>query len=306
MTVPGRTVPPPVGSGDLVAVVAPSGPVDPDRVDRGLAVLRSWGLVPTVGTHLFDRDPGAAYLAGTDAGRAADLQEAWCDPRVRAVLCARGGYGAGRLLDLIDWAALARAGPRLLVGSSDVTALHSAVGRRLGLVTLFGPMAATELLAGSDRPEPRSAAALRASLAAPGAVELAGDRPAIVGGVAEGRLAGGTLSLLAAAVGTPDPPDLDGAVLFCEDVGESSYRLDRLWEQLRRSGALSGVVGVALGSFADCGPDGEATMRRLAAGLGVPVLAGLAVGHGPVQLSVPLGVRVRLDADAGTLTAAGR
>ncbi|WP_243716564.1 LD-carboxypeptidase, partial [Actinomadura sp. KC345] len=146
--------------GDRVAVIAPSGPADPARLEAGCAVLRDLGLDAVVGKHALDRvnlgPPGPVRgdwhrLAGSDAGRAADLQAAWCDPRVRAVVCARGGYGATRVLDHLDWDALEAAadasaasgrGPKILHGSSDVTALHAAFGTRLGVTTSFGPMPA--------------------------------------------------------------------------------------------------------------------------------------------------------------------
>ena len=136
-----------LGHGDRVAVVAPSGPVVPERLERGVAVLESWGLEVVVGRHALAR---RRHLAGTDEERAEDLQRAWCDPAVRAVLCARGGSGAARIVDRLDWAAMRAAGPRVLVGFSDATVLHQAVANRLGLSTLFGPMAATEVFAGAD------------------------------------------------------------------------------------------------------------------------------------------------------------
>ncbi|MGH3369215.1 MAG: DUF4031 domain-containing protein, partial [Nocardioidaceae bacterium] len=124
--------------GDTVAVVAPSGQVPPDRLEAGLEVLRSWGLSVREMPHVRDRDGELGYLAGSDADRAADLVAAWCDPGVRGVLCARGGYGVQRMVDLLDWPALARAGPKVLVGFSDVTALHQAFARHLGMSTIHG------------------------------------------------------------------------------------------------------------------------------------------------------------------------
>ncbi|MEZ5116791.1 MAG: LD-carboxypeptidase [Candidatus Nanopelagicales bacterium] len=293
----GRLVPPGLRPGDRVVVVAPSGPVDPDRLAAGLRMLSEWGYHPEAGPHVLASDPAAPYLAGTEAQRASDLEQAWCDPDVAAVLCARGGYGAGRLVDLLDWDRMAAAGPRLLVGSSDVTALHLAVGRRLGLVSLFAPMVASALVT-VDR-EPASLAHLRAALADPATLQPVGGHHAttVHPGRARGVLAGGTLALLAAAVGTPDTPVLDGCVLLLEDVGESPHRLDRMLEQLERSGALAGVRGIAVGSLHECGPGAEAVLVRRLGALGLPMVVGLDVGHGAVQLSVPLGAEVVLDAD---------
>lgn len=301
--------PPAVRPGDRVAVVAPSGVVDPDRLRRGVRWLGSLGLDVVVGRHALDRGGhGLAHLAGADADRAADLQDAWCDPRVAAVVVARGGTGAARLADLLDWAAMAAAGPRLLVGSSDATALHLAVGGRLGLASVFGPVAAGELLAGPEGPEPRSAEHLAQALMHPERdlvlTAAAAERPAPgPRRRVEAPLVGGTLSLLTAAVGTADQPSAAGAILVLEDVGEAPYRLDRALTHLRRCGVLDGVLGIACGDWAGCGPpaDVRAVLVDRLGTLGVPLLLGLPFGHGSVQLSLPLGVTAVLDVSAGTL-----
>ena len=157
-------------AGDRVAVVAPSGHVVGERLERGCALLRSWGLDVRVGEHVLQR---SRHHAGTDAQRAADLQAAWCDPRTAAVLCARGGSGAARLVDRLDWAAMAAAGPKVLVGFSDVTVLHEAVAHHLGLAGLCGPMPAAAVF-GGEHPDPVSVEHLRRTLFEPDAVrELA-------------------------------------------------------------------------------------------------------------------------------------
>ena len=290
--------------GDRVAIVAPSGPVDSARLERGCALLRSWEVDVTVGGHVLDRaNPPAAYLAGTDADRADDLQRAWADPEVAAVLCARGGYGAMRLLPFLDWAVLRAAGPKILLGSSDVTALHDAFGARLGLVTLFAPMIAAEVVAG-ERPDQATVEFLRRALLEPETtMELTGPGARVlVGGRAEGVVVGGTLALLAATLGTPFVrPARDGIVIL-EDVGEPAYRVDRYLTQLLLGGWFDAVRGVALGSWVDCGVGAEAVVAARLAALGVPVLAGLPFGHGTPQLTVPLGAGALLDADAGTLS----
>ncbi|MFF3596819.1 S66 peptidase family protein [Kitasatospora indigofera] len=282
-------------AGDTVAVVAPAGPVAPGPLDRGVALLESWGLRVSVMPHVADSHLG--HLAGEDAGRAADLQAAWTDPGVAAVLCARGGYGCQRTADLLDWRALAAAAPKPLVGFSDVTELHRLFAARLGVVTLHGPMVATEAFA-----EPQSLEHLRRVLFAPETVrELPLRAPAPVPGRAAGVLAGGNASLLASSLGVPgfEPPD--GCLLFLEETGEEPYRLDRILTQLRRAGVLGAAAGIVLGDFTDCGEPAalaEVLHDRLS-GLGVPVAAGLPAGHGDVQLTVPLGVRAELTARAG-------
>ena len=289
--------------GDRVSVVAPSGVLDPGRLDRGVGLLGELGLDVVVGAHA--RDVHGPF-AGTDADRAADVQGAWTDPAVRAVLCARGGYGVTRMLDHLDWAAMAaRPDPPVLLGASDITALHLAVARRLGVATLFGPMPAAQILAG-DHPEPATLRHLVLTLAAPDRVQVltgAGVR-VLVAGAAAGVTTGGTLSLLAGALGTPEAPSFAGGVVFLEDVNEAPYRIDRMLTQLLRAGALDGVRAVVAGSWERCGTTAEVddVLRERLGGLGVPVLAGFEFGHGPVQVTVPLGVRARVDSAAGTVT----
>ncbi|AIS01401.1 S66 peptidase family protein [Streptomyces glaucescens] len=289
--------------GAKVAVVAPSGPVPEERLRAGVDVLRGWGLDPVVAPHALARHVDLPYLAGADADRAADLQAAWCDPSVDAVLCARGGYGVQRMVDLLDWEALRAAGPKVLVGFSDVTALHEAFAARLGLVTLHGPMAA-----GIDFvTHARAQEHLRATLFAPETVRTirSATGRALVPGRARGVLSGGCLCLLAAELGTPHARrTARGGLLCLEDVGEETYRLDRCLTQLLRAGVLDGVRGVLLGSWEGCGPYDR--VRDLLAdrlgGLGVPVAEEFGFGHCAGALTVPFGVAAELDAGAGTLT----
>ncbi|MFJ8189315.1 LD-carboxypeptidase [Streptomyces sp. NPDC096094] len=297
LTRPARLAP-----GARVAVVAPSGPVPEERLQAGLDVLRGWDLDPVVAPHVLDRHRTFPYLAGADADRAADLQAAWCDPSVDAVLCARGGYGVQRLTDLLDWEAMRAAGPKVFVGFSDITALHEAFATRLGLVTLHGPMAA-----GIDfLKNARAQEHLRATLFAPETVRViaSGGSP-MVPGRARGVTLGGCLSLLAAELGTPHArPSARGGLLCLEDVGEETYRLDRYLTQLRRAGWFDGVGGVLLGSWHACEP--YERLRPMLAdrlgGLGVPVAEDFGFGHCEGALTVPFGVTAELDADAGTLT----
>ncbi|MGC3001845.1 S66 peptidase family protein [Streptomyces sp. G35A] len=291
-----------LGPGARVAVVAPSGPVPEERLRAGLDVLRGWDLDPVVAPHVLDRHGAFGYLAGTDADRAADLQSAWCDPAVDAVICARGGYGAQRVADLLDWAAMRTAGPKVFVGFSDITALHEAFAVRLGLVTLHGPMAAGADFVKSARAQEH----LRATLLAPDTVRtVRSDGTALVPGRARGVTLGGCLSLLAAELGTPHArPSARGGLLCLEDVGEETYRLDRYLTQLLRAGWLDGVSGLLLGSWAQCEPYGgvRALLADRLGGLGVPVAEQFGFGHCDDALTVPFGVTAELDADAGTLT----
>lgn len=287
--------------GDTVAVVAPAGPVPPERLDAGLSVLRSWGLEVREMPHLRGRLASLPHLAASDAERAADLMAAWTDPEVAMVVAGRGGYGSQRLVDLLDWPAMAEAGPKVLLGFSDVTALHQAVAGRLGLSTLHGPVVTS--LGGADDDAREH---LRRMLFAPETALALTPRPGetLVGGRAEGVLVGGNLALLAADVGTPSARSAEGGIAVLEDVGEPAYRIDRLLTQLLRAGWFAGARGIALGGFQGCGDDRSlrAVLEDRLAPLGVPVLSGLPVGHAEHNLAFPLGVHAVLDAVVGTLT----
>ncbi|MFB9904038.1 S66 peptidase family protein [Allokutzneria oryzae] len=288
--------------GDRVAVVAPAGPVPEKVLDDGVGLLRSWGLDVVVGEHVLDRHPRFDYLAGTDADRAADFQEAWCDPEIAAVLCARGGYGCLRVLDLLDWSAIAAAAPKVFAGSSDVTALHDAFATYVDQSTLFTPMIGSVAFT----EDVRAAELLRDTLFEPEKTTVIGSGlgDPIVGGTARGVLTGGNLSLIVSALGAPEsPPPAKGAIALLEDVTEDVYRIDRLVTQLLRSGWFEGVAGVALGSWTDCGESAavRALLEDRLSDLGVPVAWELGFGHCAAQFSVPLGVVAELDADTGVL-----
>lgn len=312
--------PPRLRPGSVVAVVAPAGPPPADRLERGLAVLREWGLRLRMGSQLNGRHPALAHLAGSDAERAADLEAAWCAPEVAAIWPARGGYGSHRVVDLLDHTSMAAAGPRLLVGFSDVTALHELVNGRLGLVSVHGPVV-TSL---ADAPAP-ALEHLRALLFEPDTVVdlFPGARLLpVVGGSASGVLVGGNLRVLTAGLGTRLSRPARGGIAVLEDVGEQPYQIDGMLTQLRRSGWFDGVRGVVTGAFTEAagvagrsraasdaadprGPDlaqaVEAVLRDRLGDLGVPVANGAPVGHQADNRPVPLGALVRLDADAGTL-----
>ncbi|MDF3147719.1 MULTISPECIES: LD-carboxypeptidase [unclassified Streptomyces] len=287
--------------GARVAVVAPSGPVPEERLQAGLDVLRGWDLDPVVASHVLDRHDAFGYLAGTDADRAADLQTAWCDPSVDAVLCARGGYGVQRMIDLLDWEAMRAAGPKVFVGFSDITVLHEAFATRLGLATLYGPMAAGIDFIKNARAQEH----LKATLFEPESVRtITSTGSALVPGRARGVTLGGCLCLLAAEAGTSHArTSARGGLLCLEDVGEETYRLDRYLTQLLRAGLFDGVRGVLLGSWQECEPYERvrALLRDRLGGLGVPVVEEFGFGHCEGALTIPFGVGAELDADAGTL-----
>lgn len=290
--------PPPLAPGDVVRVVAPGSPFEPAALEAGLAVLRDrLGLVPRLRDDIGAR---AGYLAGDDARRLEEWREAVDDPEARAIFCARGGYGAMRLLPAIDPSPL-RARPRLLVGFSDVTALHALLNRA-GLATVHGPVV-TQLGRAPADAVAHLEALLRGSARRTGPWDPPGPGSGLAGaatitpGRASGPLLGGSLTLLAHLCGTPWLPPLEGAILALEDVGERPYRLDRYLTQLRLSGALDRLAGVAVGQLTDCDDgDGAAAeaVRRLVRALGVPAVEGLPFGHQDRNLALPLGPRATL------------
>ncbi len=287
--------------GARVAVVAPAGPIPDDRLEAGVAVLRDWGLDVVVMDHARGSDETFGYLAAPDAARADDLMRAWCDPAVDAVFCTRGGYGVQRMVDLLDWDALAAAGPKVLVGFSDVTALHQTFGALLGLSTIHGPVVAQ--IGAGDVPTVHH---LRTMLFDPDQALLLTPEPCevLVPGEAEGVLTGGNIALLAAQVGTPGAVGAAGCIAVLEEIGEEPYRLDRLLTQLLRSGWFDEVRGIVVGRLTDCGPADAVRsllLDRLAP-LGVPLLTGAPFGHEQPNLAFPCGVPATLDAAAGTLT----
>lgn len=286
--------------GDTVAIVAPAGPVDRAAFDAGLAILAA-RYRPVHDEGLFVR---TRYLAGDDDRRLDELRRGLGDPAVRAVFAARGGYGTLRLLARLGAAwdgGDGRGGAgKPVVGFSDVTALHLAL-QAAGWTSVHGPVV-TQL--GTQPPDVVDRLFRLVEDPVEPAPTLTGEP--WVGGVAEGPLVGGNLSLLTRVLGTPHLPDVEGAVLLLEDVGERPYRLDRMWTHLQLAGVLDRVSGLALGEFVDCEEPGEAfsaleVLRGLVTAAGIPCVAGLPIGHGAVNVPVPLGCQVRLDAGAGTL-----
>jgi muramoyltetrapeptide carboxypeptidase len=303
--------PPRLAAGARIALVAPAGPLlEKDDLTRAGALCRALGYEPVL-------SPGAGrhygYLAGTDRERLEELNAALADPAIDAVWCIRGGYGTTRILHQVDFAALARR-PKALVGYSDITALLIGAVVRAGVVAFHGPVARAAMPAFSrahfERVLARAEPAGRLGRLPQPDVLLPRENRIVTlaGGTAEGPLFGGNLSLLQCLLGTPFCPDMDGAILFLEDVGEDLYRVDRMLAHLRAAGALDRLAGVAIGRFTELerrGADGalglEEVLETYLLPLGIPVAHGFPVGHIDDQWTLPLGVRARLDADAGDL-----
>jgi muramoyltetrapeptide carboxypeptidase len=287
--------------GDRVRLVAPSLPADPKLVVRFTRVLERWGLVPEVARHALE---GRGFAAGTDVERAADLNEALRDPSVRAVFSVRGGKGAHRVVERIDYDA-ARRDPKPLVGFSDATIVHLALWKHCRALGVHGPDASWAVGLATEG----SIDALRRALMTTAPIVLRADPRAetaalTTGGRATGVLLGGNLELIATAAGWA-LPSLDGAILLLEAIEQWPGHIDRVLTMLYRAGHLRGVRGVAVGHFTKCMTKGAwrylDVLRDRLAPLGVPILGGLPVGHERDAASVVLGAEVTLDADAGTL-----
>ncbi|GAB4371562.1 MAG: LD-carboxypeptidase [Acidobacteriota bacterium] len=297
----GPVRPPSLRRGARVAVIAPGSRIlDTDALEAGLARLRRMGLEPVEGPHLRS---ARGDLAGTDRERAADLAWALGDPGIDAVWAARGGWGTLRTLDALGRLDLPDR-PRWVAGFSDLTPLLDRLVER-GWICLHAPTVCA--LAGPRRHVASDLSGWLLEGRRRAVLEVGRSR-CLVGGRAAGRLTGGCLSLIAAVAGTPWAPDLSGAIVLLEDVGEPPYRIDRMLWQLRGAGMLGGVRGLAFGQFTACGAPAGRPSRSLRAvladharALGVPALAGIPVGHGPRSRAVPLGAHATLDADRARL-----
>lgn len=276
----------------LIDVIAPSSPFDAEGLRNGLALLESRGLKVRHRPDLFAKE---RFLAGNDDRRATELVEA-LESDGDVIWCARGGYGATRLLPRIPGGLVGRSNKRL-VGFSDVTALH-ALWWREGVTSIHGPMVA--------RLASESAATLGRVLDALEGKNAPLEGRRIRGGRAGGRLAGGNLAVLAALCGTPWQPDFRGAVVFLEDIGERPYRLDRAFVQCEQAGLFDGVAGLVFGDFTNCDePGGHVTALQVlgehAERIGVPAMSGIPSGHGAENAALLFGSNVELDTDAGVL-----
>ncbi len=283
--------------GDVIGILSPAGPVRESELQAGYEVLESSGFKVRPAPHLYDRN---GYLAGKDQSRLEDLHAMFRDQDIKAVFCARGGYGSLRLLDKIDYDLIMR-NPKIMVGFSDITALLLAVHARTGLVVFHGSMVRD---LGSGHPDNRNQLLRLLRFTQSMTWDLNGC-DTLVHGKADGPLMGGNLSLVCHLLGTPFMPSLNGSILFLEDKGEALYRLDRMLTHLKLSGSLKGLRGMIAGRFDGSGMEHTLLHRLLldtAFDLNIPLVAGFPVGHGTRNLPLPMGPSVELDTDLMTLT----
>ncbi|MDZ7319652.1 MAG: LD-carboxypeptidase [candidate division KSB1 bacterium] len=298
----------PLTRGAKIGIISPaSRPLDEIPYRLGLDYLRQLGYIVVESEHALHR---RGYLAGEDDHRASDFNAMVRDSEIAAIICSRGGYGTPRLLDRIDYDAVAKQ-PKIIVGYSDITALQLAIWARTGVVTFSGPMVAVEMGRGIA---PFTEASFWTALSAAQAPRLLTNPPdnpirVMKPGRAAGRLLGGCLSLINVLLGTPYCPDFDGAILLLEDIDEEPYRVDRYLAQLRLAGILNQVSGIVLGQFIDCVPRDpekpsltiEEILNDYFAGLKIPILTNFAYGHGAVKHTIPIGVYAILDTAQGGL-----
>lgn len=304
---PGRLRP-----GDTIGLINPAGAVwEPVNIEIVVESLAALGFKSKLGKNLLSR---RGYFAGTDEQRAADVNEMFRDPDVRAIHCVRGGWGCARVLPLLDWKMIAK-NPKILLGYSDITALLLALQARTGLVTFHGPV-------GNSQWNPFNVGYIKRVLLEGEAVtfenlkEIGEDHLTIVEnrvqtihpGIARGRLLGGNLTVLTSLVGSDYLPDWDGCILFLEDVEEAPYRIDRMLTQLRLAGILPKARAVIWGHCTDCDPGegfGSLTVTEVLHDhlrpLGVPAWSGAMIGHIDRQFTLPVGSEVEVDAKAGTI-----
>jgi muramoyltetrapeptide carboxypeptidase len=287
--------PKPLMPGDTIGIVAPAGPFERETFDRGFEVLQCLGYSTRLADGLFNR---RGYLAGDDNQRLAQLNAMLVDPGIDAIMCARGGFGAMKIISHLDYVSIRRS-PKAFIGFSDITALHQALFQRLGLVTFHGPMVTT--LADADD---ASLASWSAWLAgeAPKTISSS-DKRTISSGQGEGVVLGGNLATLCHLVGTDFSPAFNDAILIIEEINEPLYRIDRMLTQMKLAGCFHGLAGVVVGDFSGCGStsDLDRLLGECFRELAVPMVAGFAFGHSKPNLTLPLGVRARLNADSGEL-----
>lgn len=295
--------PPKLTPGSVIGLVTPASPITPEKGEKAIALLEGMGFRVKPGAHYMGQ---WGYLAGSDDERIEDLNAAFADPETDAVFCTRGGYGTIRIVHRLDFDAIRRR-PKVFVGYSDITTLHIAIQREVGMVTFHAPMPA------AGEPNALSLDGLKAAVGCPEPMGLMPEsalhpRKALSPGVASGQLVGGNLTLITGTLGTPWEIDTRGKILVIEDVGGQPYMHDRLFAQLRLAGKFDDAAGIAFGQFTNCDtddPNHPQTMEKILQDyfgqMAKPVVSGLPFGHEADNWTLPLGANATLNAEALTL-----
>jgi muramoyltetrapeptide carboxypeptidase len=282
--------------GDCIGIVAPASPFAESDFFSGICILEDMGFRVSYPEGIFDR---SGYLAGSEVDRAAQLNAAFADSTVQAIVCARGGYGSMQILPYLDYKAIRRH-PKLLMGFSDITALLCALYRHSGLVSCHGPVVTTLKNAG-----PKTMESVFNELALNELPAIQVERGIVLSpGKASGPVICGNLTTLCHLIGTPYQPKMNGHILIVEDTGEKPYRIDRMLTQMKLAGAFDGLSGLGIGAFENCGEADELfeVIARIFNPIHIPILAGFDIGHGSDNIAVPFGLEAFLDADHHKLT----
>ncbi|MFC1876736.1 LD-carboxypeptidase [Thermodesulfobacteriota bacterium] len=281
--------------GDVIGIAAPAGPFELEAFERGVAVIEDMGFEVMVPENL--QHP-TRYLAGPDAHRALLLNDMFNSSDIKGIICARGGYGSIRILDLMDFDLL-RKHPKIFLGFSDISALISVVTTRGNLVAFHGPNITT-----LSKATPQTKASFYRAITSDQPFDIRPEKPRVVNpGKGTGIVSGGNLATLCHLLGTPYSPLYRGCLFVMEDTGEAPYKIDRMLFQMRMAGCFQGIAGVVLGSFPDCG--NYDVICEIAANLfedmQIPILGGFEMGHGEDNMTLPMGIRATLDTDQGAL-----
>ncbi|MCP3941709.1 MAG: LD-carboxypeptidase [Desulfobacteraceae bacterium] len=276
----------PLEKGDTIGVAAPCACFDDKRLNLGIDCLKTLGFHVHVPRGIFGKK---RYLAGDDSSRAAVINELFADPGIKGIIAARGGFGAMRMLENLDWEMI-RKNPKLVIGFSDVTALLTAIIQQTQFAAVHGP----NLVSLASASPGTISSFYRAITDIPADIKI-DDALCLFPGQAQGKLVGGNMATLTHLIGTPFQPNFDGGILFLEDVGEPAYKIDRMLSQMKMAGMLMGIKGVITGSFDNC-ENWEYIPQILSEIFdGVPLVMGLCAGHGDLNLSLPMGLDVVLD-----------
>lgn len=288
--------------GDTIGVVAPSSPVDKDKADRAAEALEKLGFKAVLGESCYGN---YSYLSGSDELRAGDINSMFKDKNIDGIFCMRGGYGSLRILDMLDYGMIKK-NPKVFAGYSDITAIHNALWKKCGLVTFHGPMVASSMIDGFEEYSREMFMKAITSSNPLGPIANPGNGEGIkclVPGKAEGRIVGGNLTLISLTLGTPYEIDTKDKLLFLEDVGEATYRIDGTLSHLKLAGKLNECSGIILGSFKNCNPQNERDLSLMEVisdiigPLNKPVVYNLLAGHSSINVTLPLGVYGRIDAE---------
>lgn len=295
----------PLKKGDMIGVTAPASPVEEEKLQAAIEMIRQMGFSVKVGWTCYQHYGG--YLAGSKETRAQELNQMFQDPSIDAIICLRGGYGSGQILNLLDYEMISQH-PKLFVGYSDITALHIAFQQKSGLSTIHGPMPASDLITAGSFTFQSLLSVLQENDSFREIQNPPDERiGCLVPGVAEGVIIGGNLSVITSLLGTPYEIDTKGKILFLEEIGEEPYRIDRMFTQLALSGKFDDAVGIILGTWTNTEPKKkysfhvEDLWQEIIAPFNKPTIYNVRAGHCEPMVTIPFGRKVRMDAANGNL-----